>query len=272
MVLAACKDSYINPDASWSESRVNAHRLPARRSSLGALLNHSIPQRLAVADSRPPRSSASATLGHFTLVTGGTRSGKSRFAVQQAHAWGRRIVYLATWAAHDDAEMRTRIARHRRDRPGTWRTIEPPADPIEVLGQLPRRTDGVLLDCLTLYVSRLLVEQHSDAAIEQRIQLLCRAIRQVRHPVIVVTNEVGAGLVPDAPLGRRFRDLAGLANQCAAREADTVVWMVSGIPVWIKSAHQDNQGRSRSGLRVLGSGPLPPTLSPEPRAKSKFCS
>lgn len=169
----------------------------------------------------------------FILVTGGARSGKSRFAVGLAKRLGRRIVYLATGAATDE-EMRSRIARHRAQRPRAWRTIESPDDPARAITQLTGAVDGLLMDCLTMYVSTLLVRGETDRAIERRIRGLCEAIRRVRYPVILVTNEVGMGVVPATALGRRFRDLAGIANHIAASKADEVYLLVAGLPLRIK--------------------------------------
>ncbi len=170
----------------------------------------------------------------FVLITGGARSGKSRFAVELAQGFHRRILYVATGKI-SDPEMRQRILRHRRQRPPHWQTIEPPCDPAGVLLHLDHRVGGVLMDCLTLYLSDLLMQGDSDAMIQRKLRRLLSAIRRVSVPVIMVTNEVGSGLVPEHPLGRRFRDLAGMANQQAAQVADCVVWMVSGIPVALKS-------------------------------------
>jgi len=171
----------------------------------------------------------------FILVTGGARSGKSRFAVGLAKRLGRRVIYLATGAATDE-EMRSRIARHRAQRPRAWRTIESPDDPARAITRLTGAVDGLLMDCLTMYVSMLLVRGETDRAIERRVRELCEAIRRARCPVILVTNEVGMGVVPATALGRRFRDLAGLANQIAAGVADEVYLLVAGLPLRIKPA------------------------------------
>lgn len=174
----------------------------------------------------------------LSLITGGTRSGKSRFALEAAGRLGRRIVYLATCQAAD-GEMRRRVVRHQRQRPKSWTTIEHPADPAQAIARLDGKVEGVILDCLTLYVSELLLRGHSDAAIQRQVRRLCQAARRVSCPVLMVTNEVGSSVVPDHELGRRFRDLAGLANQIAADCADQVFLLVAGIPVQIKSAgHQ----------------------------------
>jgi len=170
----------------------------------------------------------------FILVTGGARSGKSRFAVGLAKRLGRRIVYLATGAATDD-EMCSRIARHRIQRPRAWRTIESPDDPARAIARLRGSIDGLLMDCLTLHVSTLLMRGDTDRAIERRVRRLCEVIHSTRCPVILVTNEVGTGVVPASALGRRFRDIAGVANQIAAGVADEVYLLVAGIPLQIKT-------------------------------------
>lgn len=171
--------------------------------------------------------------GLFILVSGGVKSGKSHFAVTLARKLPRRILYLASCKAQD-REMQRRVRRHRRERPATWLTLDPPFDPVDVLAHLDSSLGGVILDCLTLYVSDLLMSGESDHAITRKVRQLCVAIGRTQVPVIVVTNEVGCGIVPEHPLGRRFRDLAGSANQIAAHFADQVVLMVSGIPLIVK--------------------------------------
>jgi len=172
-------------------------------------------------------------MAHLTLITGGTRSGKSRFAAQLASTWGSRILYIATCVPADH-EMRRRVAAHQRARPSHWRTVEAPADPLEAIARTKGRTQGILLDCLTMYVSHLLMQGATDRAIEGRVRRLCTALRTATAPAVIVTNEVGAGVVPDHLLGRRFRDLAGQANQLAARYADEVWLLVAGLPIALK--------------------------------------
>lgn len=208
-----------------------------------------IRQGFFVTYTTPSMSPANPT-GRFILVTGGTRSGKSRFAVDLAKGFGRHIVYVATCRAAD-REMRQRIAHHRRQRPAHWKTIEPPADPTKVLAHLHGKSEGLILDCLTMYVSQLLMAGRSDAMIQQHVRRLCHAIRRASYPVIVVTNEVGSGVVPEFPMGRRFRDLAGLANQTAAAFADDVYLLVAGIPMRI-SQHASSRGSSVHAPRATG--------------------
>jgi adenosylcobinamide kinase / adenosylcobinamide-phosphate guanylyltransferase len=172
-------------------------------------------------------------MGHLLMVTGGTRSGKSRYAVERASAWGPRVLYVATCQPADD-EMRERVRRHQAERPSTWTTSEPGADVLPVVQEQGPGADGILVDCLTLYVSNLLMSGGGEAAVAQQVHELCSALRQVGKPVALVTNEVGWGVVPETALGRLFRDAAGRANQVAARHAQEVVLMVSGLPMVVK--------------------------------------
>jgi adenosylcobinamide kinase/adenosylcobinamide-phosphate guanylyltransferase len=169
------------------------------------------------------------------LVTGGTRSGKSRFAVHLAKRFGQRVSYIATCRAMD-REMRERIAAHQRQRPKPWTTIEPPIDPTEALARLngKRNVNGIIVDCLTMYVSELVMRGDSDRVIQRKVRRLCQAIRRCSCPVVVVTNEVGSSIVPAYAVGRRFRDLAGMANQIAAGFADQVFLLIAGIPLQVK--------------------------------------
>lgn len=173
-------------------------------------------------------------MGHLLLVTGGSRSGKSRYAVERAHRWGSRVLYVATCQPADD-EMWERVRRHQAERPATWTTVEPGVDAITAIQAQGPQADGILLDCLTLYVSGLLMSGAGEVEIAERVDELCLALRKIDRPAAVVTNEVGWGVVPESPLGRLFRDAAGRANQAAARQAQEVVLLVSGVPVVIKS-------------------------------------
>jgi adenosyl cobinamide kinase/adenosyl cobinamide phosphate guanylyltransferase len=164
------------------------------------------------------------------LVTGGARSGKSRFALERAATLGPPRVFVATAEAGDD-EMAARIARHRANRPRGWRTVEEPRR----LAQAVRRFEGgvVLIDCLTLWLANLM---NDDAEFDPAasIEELRRALRARRAAVVVVTNEVGSGIVPETPLGRAFRDGAGVMNQRVAEAADEVHLVVAGRALRIK--------------------------------------
>ena len=178
-------------------------------------------------------------MGHLIFILGGARSGKSMHAQRLAKAHGGKVVFIATAEGQDD-EMRDRIAAHQAERPADWVTLETPTNVAEAFRRLSSPADVVLLDCLTLLVSNLLLLDgdidHPDAVqaenrLEVEIRALLEAIRQNRADWIVVSNEVGLGLVPPYPSGRVYRDLLGHANQRLAAQADEVYWMVAGIPV-----------------------------------------
>jgi adenosylcobinamide kinase/adenosylcobinamide-phosphate guanylyltransferase len=174
-------------------------------------------------------------VGYLLLVTGGTRSGKSRYAVERASAWGAGVLYVATCQPQDD-EMRERVRRHQTERPATWTTVEPGPHVPKVIQEQGPLADGILLDCLTLYVSSLLTSGCGELEVVQQVDELCMSFRELARPAVIVTNEVGWGVVPETPLGRLFRDVAGRANQVAASHAHEVVLLVSGVPVVIKHA------------------------------------
>ncbi len=167
------------------------------------------------------------------LLTGATRSGKSRLAVELASHFGPRILYLAT-CEPTDRDMKRRVARHRQERPASWTTIEAPDDLSAVISQQNGTMDGAILDCLTLYVSRLVMRKLSDEMILKRICTFCETMRRAPFPIVMVTNEVGWGVVPPTRLGRRFRDMAGLVNQLVAQHADEVYLVVTGLPWCLK--------------------------------------
>jgi len=173
------------------------------------------------------------TKAKITLIIGGARSGKSSLAEHMAAESGLPVVYLATAQAIDD-EMCKRIAAHRKQRPKEWRTIEVNSD---LIGALSMVSPGqmVLIDCLTVYVAGLLHNTElSDDSIEGHFVGLCKKLAKGENQSVIVTNEVGNGLVPPYPLGRRYRDILGRANQIVARAATEVYMMVAGIPVKIK--------------------------------------
>jgi adenosylcobinamide kinase/adenosylcobinamide-phosphate guanylyltransferase len=156
------------------------------------------------------------------LVGGGCRSGKSAFALARTRQLGARRVFLATGQAFDD-EMRARIAAHRAERGDDFETIEAPVALVDTLAGLGReRVDAVLVDCLTLWLSNLMLAEHADADIRAEIDRLVATLAPRRFHVVLVTNEVGMGVVPESALGRRFRDLAGFAHQRLAAAADEI--------------------------------------------------
>lgn len=169
----------------------------------------------------------------FILITGGARSGKSRYAVELATKMPVRVVYVATCSFRDD-EMNARIKAHQATRPVEWQTVEEDKNVDTVLMNLKGLSEVVLIDCLTMLASNLLMELKDEAAVIQRMESVFRMINDSDMTVIMVTNEVGSGIVPETALGREFRDLAGKVNQRAAVAADEVYLMVSGIPMKIK--------------------------------------
>ena len=173
-----------------------------------------------------------AAHGRLILVLGGARSGKSRYALQLAERAWPRPVFLAT-AEVTDAEMAARIAAHRAARGAAWQCVEEPLDLAGALARAAGQGDGVLLDCLTVWLSNVLVKEGA-AAVAVRQQALLAAVRQRRHPMIFVSNEVGLGIVPEHALGREFRDMAGWLNQALAAEADAVVFIAAGLPLALK--------------------------------------
>ena len=170
------------------------------------------------------------SIGRSLLVLGGARSGKSRYAQAAAEAMPGELVYLATAQAFDD-EMTQRIARHRDDRGPRWRTVEEPLDLAAAIGRKAGPTRTILIDCLTLWTSNLLLAERDMAAATAD---LIAALAAAPGPVVLVSNEVGLGIVPDNALARRFRDAAGELNQAVAAAVDTVVLMSAGLPLILK--------------------------------------
>ena len=171
----------------------------------------------------------------LVLILGGVRSGKSRYAQQLASDVGKRVLFLATAGAGDD-EMKHRISKHKSSRPESWRTIEEQTDIAGVLRKNAARADAVIIDCVTVWLSNLLMrnEKLSEKEMTVGIDRLIDSYAQGGATYIIVSGEVGMGIVPDHPLGRIFRDYLGLANQRLAGKADRVVLMVAGIPVDVK--------------------------------------
>lgn len=168
------------------------------------------------------------------LITGGARSGKSKYAEDRAKELGERRVYVATAEAKDQ-EMVQRIGAHQKRRGNGWTTVEEPTELVDALLARRGRTDCVLVDCLTLWLSNLLLRRDGKYA-EKKVTELARTLPCLDFHIVLVTNEVGWGIVPDNPLARQFRDLAGWANQQIAATADEVVLTVAGMPMIVKKA------------------------------------
>jgi adenosylcobinamide kinase / adenosylcobinamide-phosphate guanylyltransferase len=179
-------------------------------------------------------------MGRLTLILGGARSGKSSYAQSLAAESGKSVAFLATARALDD-EMSARIQKHRAERPAHWETLEVPMDITVHINQI--RSDIIILDCITLLITNLLMqfvendlvdEKPFMFSVQKEINELLSAHRKTDQHWLIISNEVGLGLVPEYQMGRVYRDGLGWANQALAREADKVIFMVAGIPTVVK--------------------------------------
>lgn len=173
----------------------------------------------------------------LTLITGGVRSGKSRFALELAAARRPPLYFIATAEAFD-LEMKSRIANHRKERKDRFVTIEEPVSLCRALQEAYQRGAGlIVIDCLTVWINNLLYYfEHEEKRIEEEIGSVLEAVKLRRMDLIFVTNETGMGLAADSPLTRKFVDWIGLVNREVAAASDEVILMVSGIPSWIKGS------------------------------------
>jgi len=176
----------------------------------------------------------------FTLILGGARSGKSRHAQHLAEAAGGSVLFVATAEAGDE-EMAARIAAHRAARPAHWMTLEEPRHLAEALRARQPHPRVIVLDCITLWVSNLLLglpdppqAEEAEILVNRELEALLECIQSSPAHWLVVSNEVGLGLVPPYPLGRLYRDLLGSVNQRLAAAADEVLFMVAGLPLRVK--------------------------------------
>jgi adenosylcobinamide kinase/adenosylcobinamide-phosphate guanylyltransferase len=180
-------------------------------------------------------------VGQLILVLGGARSGKSAFAQGLAQQMGGRDVLFVATAEVGDEEMRARVERHRRERPAGWHTLEVQRHVGQAILEHRDGFEVVLVDCLTVLIANRVLEFEDafapevEAAMREEVEALVACARDVVGAVIVVSNEVGMGLVPPYPLGRAYRDLLGKANQVLAAEADGVYWLVAGLALDIKA-------------------------------------
>ncbi len=168
-------------------------------------------------------------MGKISFILGGARSGKSTHAINLAQKH-KKVVFMATCQAKD-CEMAKRIKLHKDSRPCHWETIEEPCDIDKALVKIGSKFDLVILDCLTLWVSNLMMKNVSSAAILKKTKSFLECIKKIKSKVIIVSNEVGLGIVPDNKLARDFRDIAGKVNQIVAASSDKVFFMVSGLPM-----------------------------------------
>jgi len=170
-----------------------------------------------------------------TLVLGGVRSGKSRWGQSFAGNF-EKVAYVATAQARD-LEMQEKIRRHQEDRPARWQTVEEPLELAQVLIDQGPKFDLLLIDCLTVFVSNLMEAAQTDAAsMERRLDGFLEALRKAPASIVLVSNEVGSGVVPPYPAGRVYRDTLGELNQRVAEIADNVVLIVAGLPLALKGS------------------------------------
>jgi adenosylcobinamide kinase/adenosylcobinamide-phosphate guanylyltransferase len=179
-----------------------------------------------------------------TLVLGGVRSGKSRYAQRLAER-SSRVTFVATAEPRGDEEMRRKIERHRAERPQHWATLEEPLDLAGAIESAGRDRDLLLIDCLTLFAANILEADGEDRErLQSRIDAFLSALKATPSSLVLVSNEVGSGIVPAFALGRRYRDLLGEINQCVASIADNVVLMVAGLPLALKGSVNTEAQRS----------------------------
>lgn len=172
-------------------------------------------------------------MGHLIFIIGGARSGKSAYAIEVGSKIPGRKAFIATSEAFDE-EMRERIVMHRKNRPVDWETIEEPIAINNVLQKIDGLYNVIIVDCLTLWLSNLLGKDVDREHISEEIELLVAAIKAVSYTAIIVSNEVGQGVVPENKMARVFRDMSGLMNRKVACVADEVYLVTCGIPLKIK--------------------------------------
>lgn len=178
-----------------------------------------------------------------TFVIGGCRSGKSAYALNQANRLNSRQKYFIATSVPADPEMEKRVDAHQKERGEDWHTIEEPVLIHEKIDQYSRAAGVILVDCLTLWVSNLMLQSTAFERVETAVALLEEALEKSNCPVFLVSNEVGLGIVPENMLARQFRDLAGFVNRRMAKKADRVVMTVAGIDMQVKPKPYDGTHR-----------------------------
>jgi adenosylcobinamide kinase/adenosylcobinamide-phosphate guanylyltransferase len=172
-------------------------------------------------------------MGKLTLILGGARSGKSTQALNLAKGI-KKVAFIATGQSRD-MEMKERILKHKAVRPKNWETFEEPKKLADLLSKIDNSFGCIIIDCLTLLVSNLILSGNKDEEIADKIRASLAQLKKKKAKVIIVSNEVGLGIVPDNKLARRFRDIAGRVNQLVADKADEVLFVVAGLSLKIKT-------------------------------------
>ncbi|MFH2137369.1 MAG: bifunctional adenosylcobinamide kinase/adenosylcobinamide-phosphate guanylyltransferase [Candidatus Omnitrophota bacterium] len=175
------------------------------------------------------------------LVTGSVRSGKSSYAVNLAKATKAKVSFLAT-CQPQDAEMKKRVKKHKNSRPKSWKTIEEPIEISKVISKL-KINEVLIIDCLTLWISNLLLSGLTEKEILKNIKEFVTVLKESKASIIIVSNEVGWGIVPDNKLARIFRDIIGTAHQIIAKVSDEVYLMIAGIPVRIVEGKESENAK-----------------------------
>lgn len=171
-------------------------------------------------------------MGKITFILGGARSGKSSYAIKLAQRY-KKVAFIATGQALDK-EMRQRIRLHKKARPSHWQTFEENKDIVALLKKIGAAFECIIIDCLTLLVSNLILKKYGRGTIEDKIKKIVDRLKSKKAKAIIISNEVGLGIVPKNKLARDFRDIVGKINQVVAQETDEVFFMASGIPLKIK--------------------------------------
>lgn len=183
-------------------------------------------------------------MGRLIFVLGGARSGKSKFAQTLAKRLDGQVVFIAT-CIPKDREMKKRVSLHKKHRPRHWRTIEDKNNILQVLKTLRGKPKVIIIDCLGLFISNLLAEGKQEKFIEREVKGIAQKLSKSNFLSIVVSNEVGGGIVPINKLARNFRDITGMSNQIMASYADTVYVLHAGIPTPIKGGKKWVRSRKR---------------------------
>lgn len=172
-------------------------------------------------------------MSEFIFITGGARSGKSNLAVRLAKETKGKVCFIAT-CLPQDGEMRERVRRHKLSRPKSWKTIEEPLDLAGAVKTASEVSSCVIIDCLTLWISNLVLSGAADKDIRRYSLEAIQSVKKSKVNAIVISNEVGSGIVPDNQMARGFRDIAGEVNQAFAGSCDKAYFVVSGLPILLK--------------------------------------
>jgi len=172
-------------------------------------------------------------MGKIIFILGGARSGKSQFAIKLAKEKSKRVAFIATCEPLD-LEMKKRIMLHKKARPSRWQTFEEPCDIVSLLKKIGDKFELILIDCLTLLLSNLILKNFKERAVEMEVKQILSMLKKNKAKSIIISNEVGLGIVPENKLARNFRDIAGRMNQLVAAKSNEVFFMAAGIALKTK--------------------------------------